>query len=775
MKSIDEILETLDQFLSEGEIKQAEELLLRAFEEAVRKDEPVVVIPVVNELIGFYRDTGRYQESLAYCRQIIPYLESHGLEGTIHYATTCLNIANACRAAGEWEAAQGFFDKVEELYRRLLPAGDSLYASYYNNLSLLYQERKCFEKASQVLRLALDIIEPYRDRIKIATTCSNLAASLLQLNKIEEAEEYISRSLNIYREEGENDFHYGAALAVMGELMFRKKQYAEAREYYKKALSEQEKYVGKTDFYYRISDCLKEVERVCKEFPVEQMLEEFFEEYGKPLLEEKFSDYLDKIAVGMAGEGSECLGFSDELSQDHDFGPGFCLWVTRDTYQQIGKELEEEYAGLPLTYRGITRHNMETADHRTGVCIIEDFYKRLIGLEGAPESIREWMELDETSLRTATSGKILLDPEGIFSGIRECLLAYYPEEVWRARIAQKAALMSQYGQYNYGRMMLRKDYVSAQQCRSRFLETAMEMLYLLNRTYAPYYKWLYRGLKELDCYGIRELVYQVTMTPLVNGKDNEALMEEICVRILNRLDAMGLVQKNGDTYLEHYAKEIVNPGIHKEESVEKKADIILQEELVKELVELEWQCFDQVDNEGGRADCQDDRNTFFLMRCSQYLTWTEEMLKSYIWDFRHAIEKGWNPVTEKYGRMMESTAPERFKEIEPSLPVLPPEKKAIIEEIVKIQVRWMEEFASLYPKMAGNSRSIHTKEDSPYNTSFETYLRGELGTYSDTTLDLYGRFIVSYLQKGKNLTEEIMKNTAIAYGYETLEAAEQAL
>ena len=70
---------------------------------------------------------------------------------------------------------------------------------------------------------------------------------------------------------------------------------------------------------------------------------------------------------------------------------------------------------------------------------------------------------------------------------------------------------------------------------------------------------------------------------------------------------------------------------------------------------------------------------------------------------------------------------------------------------------------------------IHTFEDTPYSTSFETYLRGEMGTYSDRTLELYGRFIVSYLQSGKNLTKDIMTNTALLYGYESLEKAEELL
>jgi len=197
--------------------------------------------------------------------------------------------------------------------------------------------------------------------------------------------------------------------------------------------------------------------------------------------------------------------------------------------------------------------------------------------------------------------------------------------------------------------------------------------------------------------------------------------------------------------------------------------------LVERVIEDEWKAFDKVLNEGGRADCQDNWNTFHLMRASQYNVWTEEMLNCYIYDFEAAIERGWNPIMEKYGRMEESTAPEKYKEICNEFPPITVEKRAIIEEIVKIQVNWMEAFAENYPKMALNARSIHTYEDNEYNTSYETYLRGELMTYSDEMLSLYGGFVVGIAQNNGNLAKMIMEQTALLYGYNNLDEAEKSL
>lgn len=184
-----------------------------------------------------------------------------------------------------------------------------------------------------------------------------------------------------------------------------------------------------------------------------------------------------------------------------------------------------------------------------------------------------------------------------------------------------------------------------------------------------------------------------------------------------------------------------------------------QKELIEQLVVLEWEAFDKTRNAGGRASCQNDWSTFQLMRKSQYLTWTEEMLKSFIADFKTANACGRNLISEKYGWMMETTSPEEFADIKSLLPEASPDKRRIINEIVKIQVSWMEEFAEKQPDAAARMRSIHTSEDTPYNTSYETYLRGELLTYSDKTLMLYGKFIANLASSGQNLTEMTVKNT----------------
>ncbi len=198
----------------------------------------------------------------------------------------------------------------------------------------------------------------------------------------------------------------------------------------------------------------------------------------------------------------------------------------------------------------------------------------------------------------------------------------------------------------------------------------------------------------------------------------------------------------------------------------------MTDELPMQIAKLEYAAFDEVTNEGGRAVCQDNWGTFSIMRLSQYNNWTHEMLVRFATDFLLAYGSGLNIISEKYARMEESTAPQEWEKIKDNFPVIDDETKSIIEAIVGIQVKWMEDFAEKYPAFAGNARSIHTSEDTPFNTSYETYLRGELSTYSGMMLTLYGEFITSLLREGKNLAYMTMEQTAKLYGYESVEDAE---
>lgn len=760
--NIDRILANYDAMFGKYTLPDIEAYLYKNIEEAKDGSQNGALFTLLNEMIGFCRDTTQKEKALRYCNELLALLETMKLEGSYEYATSLLNIANAYRAFGLLEESIRFFEKVEQLYKEMVLENDFAYANLYNNWALAYQELKDYKKAKEALLKALHVVDSYEDaKIKQATTRTNLASTLLQMNDEEayqEAMKYLKKAIEIHEEFNGEDFHYGATLVAMGDAYSFKGDKTNASKYYKLGLQEIEKHTGKNANYDRVLEKYLAVRGFCSNL---ERSKEFYYKVGKPMLEEKFVKYVNRIAVGMVGEGSDCFGFDDEISMDHDYEVGFCMWLTDEDYDLFGVELQREYDRLVK--------NDHRLKYRRGVIRINDFYYGLLELSKKLE------QNEEFQLAAATNGEVFVDELGAFSKIREQLQKYYPERIWRRKLAEAMHEYSQYAQSNYARMMARGDVLTAQICLGKAIESAMNLVYLLNRQYAPYYKWKRKGMERFPISKqilpvLEELVkipIQITAwdgiqyrSSFINKKDKcVVLLEEVATILLDEMKKMDLVSGN-DPFLERYIRQILEGK---------------NIELVEQIVDLEWNQFDKVKNEGGRADCQDNYQTFSIMRKSQYLTWPEELLQSFYRDLYNAGQKGWNLIMEKYARMMKSTNPERYKELEKDLPVLSDKRIAIQEEIIKIQLSWMETFAKEYPMMAGNARSIHTSEDHAYNTSYETYLRGEMSTYSEKTFILYSGFIVSLLKEERNLAKEIMENTAKLYGYESLTDAEMKL
>ena len=531
-----------------------------------------------------------------------------------------------------------------------------------------------------------------------------------------------------------------------------------------------------------------------------ELARKLYEEKGVPMIREKFPDYEGRIAAGFAGEGSDCFGFDDAISRDHDYGPGFCLWLTEGDYQRIGEELNEAYRAL-IREACLEDPSIAPSGYdprlasRRGAKSIKAWYRGIlrVRVEEDKDPLRnmDWLSVEEFCLAAATNGAVFRDDLGLFSGIRARLLDYYPEAVWKRRLVHEMREFSQYAQSNYARSMGRGDLTTAALCKARAAESAYKLMYLLNKRFAPYYKWLRKGASGLPrlsavCAQVDRVMALPPQTAAWEGRSYdasrvnmddaaEACFEQIAALFVRELTAQGLVtgQDCRITFLDYLAGKILAEEAAKKEAQAKAARN--REALIAEVVRHEWRQFDKVQNEGGRAGCQDDWKTFEIMRTAQYRTWNDELLTSYLQDLKAAEEKGWNLITEKYARMMESTDPEGYARLADSLPKRSQDRLAAQEEVIAIHVGWNEAMAAKYPKYSGGGRPIHTAEDSPWETSSETYLRGELSTYSDRTFALYRDMVLEKNARGENLVERIAEAQVKQYGYGSLAEVEKRL
>lgn len=194
------------------------------------------------------------------------------------------------------------------------------------------------------------------------------------------------------------------------------------------------------------------------------------------------------------------------------------------------------------------------------------------------------------------------------------------------------------------------------------------------------------------------------------------------------------------------------------------------------VIQIEWNMFQEVQNIGGRADCQDDWQTFEIMRRSQYENWTGEMIQCWLSFLKDAKKEGRNLVTEKYARMMAYTEPGYYdKYLAPALPQIPRGNFSFINEIIEILVKWERDFAARYPKLASKSRPVTAAGDASGFTSMETYARGELSTYPRQLLALYLAYVKELFTAGKSLSVMIEDTLVKLYGYHSIEEAEAAI
>lgn len=287
----------------------------------------------------------------------------------------------------------------------------------------------------------------------------------------------------------------------------------------------------------------------------------YFETYGRPLLEGKYARYRNRIAAGLVGHGSECLGFDDEFSRDHDFGPGFCLWLTAEDYDVIGVELQRDYNNMPKEFLGFAgRKSTPQGTGRVGVFETGAFYRSLTGYEAPPGKLVQWLHLPEEVLASAVNGKVFMDSDGIFSRIREGF-SHYPNDVRLKKLAGRLGTMAQAGQYNFGRAGRRGDMGAMYFSMAEFCKAAVSAVYLLNDRYAPFYKWQLAGLDQLTLLkDVRPMLEHLMGVPVPGiagaaAEELEQRIEEICVLIMEELNRQGL-SSSWEPFLEVQKQEV---------------------------------------------------------------------------------------------------------------------------------------------------------------------------------------------------------------------------
>ena len=308
----------------------------------------------------------------------------------------------------------------------------------------------------------------------------------------------------------------------------------------------------------------------------------FYEEFGAPMIKEQFPELESKIAVGLIGSGSECFGYDDRVSTDHDFDPGFLIFISDEIDDDIKFKLERAYAKLPRDYKGYTREIMSpVGGNRRGVKRVSDFLREKTGTSNGNLSVNDWLSIPEESLAELTNGEIWRDDSKIISGIR-LKLSTFPEDIKLKKIAGELLMMAQSGQYNYERCVAHNEFGAAKLALYEFVKSSMHVAFLLNEVYMPFYKWRFRALRDLSwpksfrikselnyISGIEddsfvEVRFEEKLDSLLSVTDDRIINDKvkgdidlIARAFIERLKNDGLSERN-EIYLERHAYEVNN-------------------------------------------------------------------------------------------------------------------------------------------------------------------------------------------------------------------------
>lgn len=272
-----------------------------------------------------------------------------------------------------------------------------------------------------------------------------------------------------------------------------------------------------------------------------ELAEGYYEEFGKPMLESEFADILPYLAAGFVGRGSERYGFDDEVSRDHDFEPGFCIFLPGEDVvdRRRAFQLERAYYKLPQDYGGFKRQQLSpVGGNRNGVMRTGEFYMKAIGSETGELTAMQWLRLPDYALAEAVNGEMFFDNYGEFSKIREKLICM-PDDIKLKRLAGNLLVMAQSGQYNFVRCLKHGEAEAAQLACVEFVNAAMKTTFLLQDRYMPYYKWSFRALRGI--FGTKDLSKKLSFLLFGDNHDGTVakqkndIIEEIASETIEQL------------------------------------------------------------------------------------------------------------------------------------------------------------------------------------------------------------------------------------------------
>lgn len=241
-----------------------------------------------------------------------------------------------------------------------------------------------------------------------------------------------------------------------------------------------------------------------------ELSEKYFHDAVKPIIENHFSSL--GYSCGLIGTGSEVLGFDDETSHDHNWGPRLILFLSDSDYTEHRERIDRVFKQhLPNSFYGFSTNFSDSnkgdrllidkpsgeINHFIEIVTIKDYFEKILGLDVYKElEASDWLSFPQQILLSIQSGRVFYDKLGLNS-VRD-KLAWYPHDAWLYMIASSWRRIGQ-EEHLAGRAMMTDQDIGFSVIASRLVREIMQLGFLYERKYAPYAKWLEKAFLNLEC------------------------------------------------------------------------------------------------------------------------------------------------------------------------------------------------------------------------------------------------------------------------------------
>lgn len=565
MESIQSLLKQAHTLWRQGNEQGMIDYLEKAIHLCRTQKNDKKLIEILNEYSGSLRNVGRYDDAITAIDESLRLYEKSDTYTPQTYAIILINLGNTYREKKSYYEAETHLLKAKEIFQSV---GDTSYAyiGLLNNLSLLYRDTNNYETAHKLQLEAVRLLEPTEYQVPLAISYNNLYEISKHVKGKQELspQVYLDKAAYILRREvGTEHPMYAAVLNNRADFEMEQHHYDVALNLYREALPiVKHNYGVESQAYQSVLHNLEYVKDLIKTLQQEVPCHrQTGLELGRELahqvaqdIELNLPDLAPYMCLALVGTGSECLGFDDAISEDHDFTKRCQLFLPADIYETNKEHLQSYFKNY--------------AYGTVQIECISEFYQRYTLYPEGPQCEKEFRRVPQDLLCTATNGEVFLDNFGSFTHIRQRLLAYYPEDIRLRKIAYELNQLAQSGQYNLPRMLQRGDTIAASLALHQFVHHYMLLVHLFNKSYAPFYKWLYRHSCTLPILGntVKHGIVELLDAPITDTKSH---IDRLCSAIIQELQRNGLSTSPID-FLTYQAKEVIqriqDPLLRKEDS-----------------------------------------------------------------------------------------------------------------------------------------------------------------------------------------------------------------